>query len=89
MNEFKKKVENIKGQMQQMRDEIQLKVHLGKADAKDEWARLEKKRQELLKQTEEMGEVVDETTQNLSVTLEMALEELKEGYANVRKKFKD
>ena len=43
MEQMTKAVEHLK----QQRDELQLKLHLAKADAKDEWARLEHQWEEM------------------------------------------
>lgn len=39
---MKEKLDNIRAEIEQLRDEIKLKAHLGKADAADEIEKLEK-----------------------------------------------
>ena len=74
-------IEAIKRQ----RDELALKIHLGKADAKDEWEKLERKLAELNEQSKPLKGALGETARGLGSALELAAEELKKGYDRIRK----
>jgi SMC interacting uncharacterized protein involved in chromosome segregation len=67
------------------RDELALKIHLGKADAKEEWEKLEKKFQELKSRSQPVLDEVGQSAKNVGAALEMAAEEIKKGYDRIRK----
>lgn len=82
---FASLVEDLK----QHRDELKLKMHLAKADAQDEWEKLEQRLEGLEAKfdarKEAVEEVVDEASDNVEAALELAAEEIKKGYARLRK----
>ena len=75
------------------RDEVQLKMHLGQADARDEFEKLESQWKEVEKRAEPLTGAVQEavetgTEQAKQVTgaaLDVATRELKKGYERLRK----
>jgi len=76
-----KTVERLK----QQRDELRLKLHLAKADAKDEWARLERQWEELKPKLEAARKEAGKTAGSVGSALSVAVEELKKGYERMRK----
>ena len=72
--------------LKQERDELALKVHLGKKEATAEWERLEAKWHEI-KSTKlpPMKEAAKETAGEVGAALDVAVEELKKGYERIRK----
>jgi hypothetical protein len=79
--------------IKRQRDELKLKMHLAQADAKDEWAKLETKWQDVEKRTEplagavkEGADAVGEQAKNVAgAASELAARELKDGYEKLRK----
>jgi len=47
MADAKEKITKAAEHLKQQRDQLRVKLHLAKADAKDEWARLEKQWEEM------------------------------------------
>ncbi len=82
MEEIKKIVNDLKTQ----RDELNVKFHLAKAEARDEWANLESKWEEVKTKLAAASEEVEKTTESVSTGLGLALDEIKEGYERIRKK---
>lgn len=81
--------ENMKkifGNLKTQRDELQVKFHLAKAEARDEWGNLETKWEEVKTKLAAASEEVEKTTESVSTGLGLALDELKEGYERIRKK---
>ncbi|MBK9308608.1 MAG: hypothetical protein IPM58_16340 [Nitrospira sp.] len=70
--------------LKQQRDELQVQLHLAKADAKDEWARLETQWDEVKPKLEAAREEVGKTAESVGAALGMAIEELKKGYERLR-----
>lgn len=85
MPDSKTKVDEILASLKKQRDELALKIHLGKAEARDEWAKLERKLAELKAQAGPMKGVAAETAKNVGSAFELAGEEIKKGYDRIRK----
>lgn len=68
----------------QQRDELQVQLHLAKADAKDEWTRLEKQWEETKPKLEAAREEAGKTAESVGAALGLAIEELKKGYERFR-----
>jgi hypothetical protein len=88
MTGSKEKIEEILKDLARRRDEIALKLHLGKAEAKEEWEKLEKKWQAAKAQSKTLAGVVGESAQNVASALDLTLGELKKGYERVKKMLK-
>ncbi|MEM7145371.1 MAG: hypothetical protein AAF591_09560 [Verrucomicrobiota bacterium] len=79
--------------IKRQRDELQVKMHLAQADAKDEWEKLEAKWVDLSERAEpltgavkEGAETVGEQAKNVAgAAKDVAARELKEGYERLRK----
>jgi hypothetical protein len=80
MERITKAAEHLK----QQRDELRVKLHLGKAEAKDEWARLEKQWEEVRPKLDAAREEAGKTAESVGTALSMAIEELKKGYERLR-----
>lgn len=70
--------------LKQQRDELHVQLHLVKADAKDEWARLESRWDEIKPKLEAAREEVGKTTESVGAALGLAIDELKKGYERLR-----
>jgi hypothetical protein len=99
--EEKSKLDSILEDARQLGDELQLKISLGKAEAKDEFAELESKYGQLKANRKKIAEVAGDTAEELRIAAEMgfksdskedvetafelAAEELKKGYEKIKK----
>jgi len=70
--------------LKQQRDELQVQLHLAKADAKDEWTRLESQWDEIKPKLEAAREEVGKTAESVGAALGLAIDELKKGYERLR-----
>lgn len=68
----------------QQRDELQVKLHLAKVDAKDEWTRLENQWEEIRPKLEAAREEAGRTAESVGAALGLAIDELKKGYERLR-----
>ncbi len=80
-----KGLDDVIERLKRMRDEIELKIHLGKADAKREWEDLEKRFQDLKAKSAPAREAAGDTAKNVAAALGQAADELKKGYERLRK----
>ena len=71
------------------RDELRVKIHLAKAEAKEEWQELEEKWHDLAEKANHVGEAAGEVSHNLKAATDLLADELKQGYARIKKAFKD
>ena len=78
--------DDVVAKLKQERDELALKIHLGRKDAADEWQKLEAKWNELMAtKLPPMKAAAKETAEGLKPALDKAAEELKKGYEKIRK----
>jgi hypothetical protein len=85
MADTKQRIDELIETLKRQRDELALKIHLGKADARGEWDKLEKKLSELTAQARPVGGAIGDTAKNVGTALELAGEEIKKGYERIRK----
>jgi len=85
-DQVKHRWDDVVARLKQERDELALKMHLGKKEAADEWEKLEGKWHEVTAKTgPAVKDATDETTVGVGLALELAAEELKKGYEKIRK----
>ncbi len=71
--------------LQQQRDELALKIHLGKAEAKEEWAEVQKKLDKLNAQFEPVKKATGESVSDVLASLGLVAEEIKRGFDRIRR----
>ena len=71
-------------ELKQIRDELELQLHLASADARNEWEKLETRWNELRGKLEVVGDAADETAGNVGEALDRVASELKKGYQRIR-----
>jgi len=86
MADAKEKITKAAEHLKQQRDQLRVKLHLAKADAKDEWARLEKQWEEMRPTLDAAREEAGKTAESVGTALSLAMEELKRGYDRLRKR---
>ena len=84
MADVKEQMTKTLEHLKQQRDELQVQLHLAKADAKDEWARLENQWEEIKPKLEAAREEVGRTAESVGAALGLAIDELKKGYERLR-----
>ena len=85
MADEKSKLDTMMATIEQLRDEIKLKAHLGKADAKDELEKLDKKWDSFLDQCKPVAGEAGKAAGNAGAARGLAAAELKAGYERIRK----
>ena len=71
-------------ELKQQRDELLLKIHLAKAEAKDEWEELEDKWQNLQQRLPEAHKTASESADNIGAALGLVAEEIGKAYKRLR-----
>ncbi|MEB2283779.1 MAG: hypothetical protein B6D46_16035 [Polyangiaceae bacterium UTPRO1] len=77
-------LETIVQELRQQRDEIRVRLHLARADARDEFERLEKQWEHARAKLGVIGEEAGKAAGEVGAALRLALEELRQGYRKVR-----
>ena len=85
MTDAKEQLAKAAEQLKQQRDELRVKLHLAKADAKDEWVKLERQWEEVKPKLEAARQEAGKTAGSVGSALNLAMEELKKGYERMRK----
>ncbi len=84
MAELTEQITKALEHLKQQRDELQVQLHLAKADAKDEWTRLESQWDEIKPKLDAAREEVGKTAESVGAALGLAIDELKKGYERLR-----
>ena len=84
MNATKAAFDRMLEDLQRQREELNLQMHLAKAEAKDEWQALEQKWQEVKPKLDAAGGEVLKSGVDVLAGLQLTLEELRKGYERVR-----
>lgn len=66
------------------RDELKLKLHLAKADAKSEWEKLERTYQRVQEQVQMMRNGTEQPVKEIGASFKTLCSELLNGYARIR-----
>ncbi len=88
MSDKKEPFDELFESLKQIRDELKIQIHLGKAEAREEWEKLENKLEELKEQGKPFADAAQETARGVGSAMELAAEELKTGYERIRKLLK-
>ena len=87
MNIAREEMDRLVRRLEQQRDELRVKMHLAKADARDEWNNLERQWEEMRPRITQASSVMGDTAKDVGSALKLALEELGRGYDRLRKLF--
>jgi len=80
----KKTLEQLVDEVEQIRDELEVQMHLASADARDKWDELEKKLSHLRSRARTVGRAAGEAAGNVGDALDLLAHELKRGYEKIR-----
>lgn len=87
MAELRDELKKLEDAVLQQRDELRLKLHLAKADARDEWEELERKWAEAQAKFTQVQKSASESSESIEAAARLLGEELLKGYERIRKLF--
>ncbi len=80
VDELKNVVEDLKRQ----RDELNVKLHLAKAEIRDEWDKLEAKWEEVRGKMATLSQEAEKTAESVTTAAGLLADEIKKGYERIR-----
>ena len=83
MSDTKKPIEKMLHHLRQERDELRVKLHLGKLDATDEWHELERKWGELESKAKKLGDATADSSKEIAAAAELLGEEIGAGFKRI------
>jgi uncharacterized protein YjbJ (UPF0337 family) len=83
--DWKERLHDEVDTLRQARDELRVQMHLGAADAKDVWAKVEKSWEHLEGRLKRIGDVTQEAADEVEDATRLLVDEIKEGYQKIRK----
>lgn len=85
MSESNKKLDDLIHTLRQQRDELRVRIHLAKAEVKDEWDKVERQFTKLVDDYKPTRDAASQTAANVWSALQLAGEEVLKGFERVRK----
>ena len=86
MSELKERIYNLLDDLQRERDELQVKIHLAKLEASDEWQEVEEKLQKLRSKAKSVGDATAESSKEIGAATKLLGEEIRDGFKRVTKR---
>ncbi len=78
-------LKNLIDDLKQQRDEINVQLHLAKAEVRDEWDKLEPKLEEVKGKMSTVSEVAGQTAESVTAAAGLIADEIKQGYDRIKK----
>lgn len=85
MNDINVRINEMLSDLKQQRDELQVKLHLAKLDAGDEWDELGSKLSKLETKVNQVGSVTAEASQDIGAAVKLLGEEIRDGFKKISK----
>ena len=87
MVDMREELKRLEDSLQQQRDELRVRLHLAKADAKDEWESIEQKWSAAQIKFEQARHAADESMGEIETAARLLGDEIRKGYERIRKLF--
>jgi uncharacterized protein YoxC len=71
-------------ELRRIRDELRVKIHLGKAEAKDLWEKTEHKLEDFENKVKSISSQAEEPLHDVGEAAKLLLDEIKDGYRRIR-----
>jgi len=84
MFEVPEQLEKELDNLRRIRDELNVRLHLGGADIRDQWEKLDRGWQHLEGRMKVIGNESDEVAKEIGETLHVLAEQLRDGYERVK-----
>jgi hypothetical protein len=85
MAELKQELRELFDKLATQRDELRVRMHLARAEVRDQWEQLEKQWEHARARLEVIGREAGDAAGDVGSALRLVAEELRKGYERVRK----
>jgi SMC interacting uncharacterized protein involved in chromosome segregation len=85
MADHEKELDELLEKLKQGRDELNVKIHLGKAEAKDLWQETEDKWRHLRRELDRINHDTDDVARDVGAAAMLLAEEIRHGYERLKK----
>jgi len=85
MTTMRERLRDMLEKLEQERDELKVRAHLGKAEAREEWEKLEGRIAELRSRVDRAGDEAGDVMEDVGAAAKLLGEEIREGFARIRK----
>jgi predicted nuclease with TOPRIM domain len=85
MASIQERLDGLRQELEQTRDELRVRMHLANAELKDEWRELEQKWDHFEGRLKKVGSAAGESFDDMGDALELVGDELKRSYQRIRK----
>lgn len=87
MSDLKKRIDDTLKELKQERDELQVKVHLARLEAGDEWQKLESKFTRFEGKAREIGVATADASEDILEAAKLLGEEIRDGFKKIARHF--
>ena len=87
-HDYRKELEQLLAQLKTERDDLNVRMHLAKAEVRDQWEAAEKQWQSFKQTSEKVLTEIDRTSSDVKQALILIAEELKAGYRRIREQLR-
>lgn len=85
MSNFQDYLKQTMADLRKQRDELSLQIHLGKAEAKEEWEKVQARLDQLSDEYEPLRGAVQESAENLGESFKIVASEIMDSFRRIRK----
>jgi NTP pyrophosphatase (non-canonical NTP hydrolase) len=85
MTTMRERLRDMLEKLEQERDELKVRAHLGKAEAREEWEKMEGRIAELRSRVDRAGDEAGDVMGDVGAAAKLLGEEIREGFARIRK----
>jgi len=85
MTTMRERLREMLDKLEQERDELRVRMHLGKAEAKEEWEKAEARIAELRAKLDRLGDEAEDVMEDVGAAAKILGEEIREGFGRIRR----
>jgi chromosome segregation ATPase len=86
MEDTRKRIDDMLEELKQERDELQVKLHLAKLEASDEWDRVQAKLEKLEAKARDLAGATAEASKGIGAAAKLLGEEIRDGFKLIAKR---
>lgn len=85
MSQMRERMREMLEKLERERDELKVRVHLGKAEAREEWDKMEGRIAELRSRLDKAGDEAGDVMEDVGAAAKLLGDEIREGFARIRR----